>query len=139
MSESIIIEIAVPVPLDRTFHYRVPPDLVAQAVAGHRALVPFGHRRLTGYILGHVSGISVDGLKEIIEVLDEDPLWTANELEFFRWIASYYLFPLGEVLKTALPSGINIRSRNAGVGGGRQTDWRSESQIRKFLSTGRHP
>jgi primosomal protein N' (replication factor Y) len=56
-------------------------------------------------------------LKDIIEVLDADPLWTTNELEFFRWIASYYLYPLGEVLKTALPSGINLQSRTAGDGG----------------------
>jgi primosomal protein N' (replication factor Y) len=117
MSETIIIEIAVPVPLDRTFHYRVPPGLAGQAVAGHRVFVPFGHRRLTGYILETVSGVPAEGLKDIIEVLDADPLWTANELDFFRWIASYYLYPLGEVLKTALPAGINLQSRSVGDGG----------------------
>jgi primosomal protein N' (replication factor Y) len=82
-------------------------------VAGHRVYVPFGHRKLTGYILGYVAGVPAEGLKDIIEVLDTDPLWTANELEFFRWIASYYLYPLGEVLKTALPTGINLQSRKA--------------------------
>jgi primosomal protein N' (replication factor Y) len=117
MSAPTIIEVSVPVPLDRTFHYCVPPELVERAVAGHRVFVPFGHRRLTGYILGTVSGIPAEGLKDIIEVLDTDPLWTANELEFFRWISSYYLYPLGEVLKTALPTGINLQSRSAGNGG----------------------
>jgi len=112
-----VIEVAIPVPLDKTFHYRVPPALVEQAVAGHRVYVPFGHRKLTGYILGEAADLPGDGLKDIIEVLDADPLWTPNELDFFRWIASYYLHPLGEVLKTALPSGINLQSRTTGDSG----------------------
>ncbi|MBK5274962.1 MAG: primosomal protein N' [Desulfuromonadales bacterium] len=113
---STVIEVAVAVPLDRTFHYLVPPGMVERAVAGHRVFVPFGHRRLTGYILGTVEGISGDKLKDIIEVLDSDPLWTPNELDFFRWIASYYLYPLSEVLKTALPAGINLQSKKGAQG-----------------------
>jgi primosomal protein N' (replication factor Y) len=116
MSEIHVVEIAIPVPLDRTFHYRVPAGLVEFAVAGHRVYVPFGHRKLTGYILGAVSGSPAEGLKDIIEVLDTNPLWTGNELEFFRWIASYYLYPIGEMLKTALPAGINLQSRITGNG-----------------------
>ena len=110
MSETAVIEVAVAVHLDKTFHYRVPPQLVARALPGHRVFVPFGHRKLTGYILGTVEGASDNKLKDIIDVLDSDPLWTDIELEFFRWIAAYYIYPLGEVLKTALPVGINLQS-----------------------------
>ncbi|MBC8017563.1 MAG: primosomal protein N' [Verrucomicrobia bacterium] len=139
MSETAIIEIAVPVPLDRTFHYRVPPGLVEQAVTGHRVFVPFGHRRLTGYILGTVSGVSADGLKDIIEVLDADPLWTANELDFFRWIASYYMYPLGEVLKTALPSGINLQSRITGDGAADKVIGGRKIKSERFYRPGASP
>ena len=120
-----VIEVAVSVPLDRTFHYRVPPAMAGQAVAGHRVFVPFGNRRLTGYILGTVEGQTGEGLKDIIQVLDSDPLWTPGELDFFRWVASYYLHPLSEVLKTALPAGINLQSKkgvqgaDGGIAGGR--------------------
>jgi primosomal protein N' (replication factor Y) len=117
MPETTVIEVAIPVPLDRTFHYRVPAPLRELAVAGHRVYVPFGYRKLTGYILGPVVNAPCDGLKDIIEVLDADPLWTTNELDFFRWISSYYLHPLADVLKTALPSGINLQSRAALDGG----------------------
>jgi primosomal protein N' (replication factor Y) (superfamily II helicase) len=110
-SPPIIIEVAVAVHLDKTFHYRVPPALVDRARPGHRVFVPFGHRKLTGYILGRAEEAADTKLKDIIDVLDPDPLWTDNELEFFRWIAAYYLYPLGEVLKTALPAGINLQSR----------------------------
>jgi primosomal protein N' (replication factor Y) len=111
LSPPTVIEVAVPVHLDKTFHYRVPNQLAGRALPGHRVLVSFGHRKLTGYILGSVEDSSENKLKDIIDVLDPDPLWTDNELEFFRWIAAYYLYPLGEVLKTALPAGINIQSR----------------------------
>jgi len=122
---SHIIEVAIPVPLDRTFHYRVPRSMEGKALAGRRVFVPFGRRRLTGYILGDATETPSHELKDILEVLDPDPLWTDGELEFFRWVASYYLHPLGEVLKTALPAGINIQDRKGsdrtapGVSGGK--------------------
>jgi primosomal protein N' (replication factor Y) len=105
-----IIEVAIPLYLDKTFHYLVPESLREQAVTGRRALVPFGPRKLTGYILGNAADSEITKLKEIIDVLDNEALWTAHELEFFRWTASYYQHPLGEVLRTALPAGINVRT-----------------------------
>lgn len=111
-----IIEIAIPLYLEKTFHYRVPKLLQAEALTGRRALVPFGNRKLTGYILGAAAGSAYAGLKEILEVLDKESLWTPGELEFFRWTAAYYQHPLGEVVRTALPAGINIQTRK-GSGG----------------------
>jgi primosomal protein N' (replication factor Y) len=111
-----IIEVSIPLHLDRTFHYLVPEILLTQALPGRRALVPFGRRKLTGYIMGTVENSPVEKLKEILEVLDSELLWTGNEFEFFRWVASYYMYPLGEVLKTALPTGINVQTRKGGFG-----------------------
>ncbi|MDD2365285.1 MAG: primosomal protein N' [Desulfuromonadaceae bacterium] len=114
-SSPTIIEVAIPLYLDRTFHYLLPEQLSGQAVSGRRALLPFGRRKLTGYILGAVAESEVTNLKEIIEILDSEPLWTHQEMEFFRWISSYYQHPLGEVIRTALPTGINIQSRKGSV------------------------
>ncbi|OGU16480.1 MAG: primosomal protein N' [Geobacteraceae bacterium GWC2_53_11] len=111
-----ILEIAIPLYLDKTFHYLVPERLREQAVTGRRALVPFGNRKLTGYILGIASDSAITNLKEIIDILDNESLWTAEELEFFRWVAGYYQHPLGEVLRTALPAGINIQTRKGAAG-----------------------
>ncbi|MDD2897622.1 MAG: primosomal protein N' [Desulfuromonadaceae bacterium] len=113
---SHIVEIAIPLYLDRIFHYRVPELLRDQTLSGRRALVPFGNRKLTGYILGAAAESAIVNLKEIIELLDPEPLWTAKELEFYRWSAAYYQHPLGEVLRTALPAGINIQTRKGGAG-----------------------
>jgi len=105
-----IIEVAIPLHLDNTFQYLVPGRLTPMAQTGKRVLVPFGRRKLTGYIIGGSRSGDRD-LLEIIEILDREPLFTVRELEFLRWTASYYLYPLGEVLKGALPAGINIESR----------------------------
>ena len=105
-----IVEVAIPLPLEGSFHYLVPERLKSAAVAGKRVLVPFGRRKVTGYLLGDAADSGAE-LKELLEVLDEEPLFTAAELEFYRWIAGYYLHPLGEVIKMALPAGINLVSR----------------------------
>ncbi len=111
-----IIEVAIPLYLERSFHYLVPERLQHVAITGRRALVPFGNRKLTGYILGKAAASAITGLKEISEVLDSESLWTASELEFYRWTASYYQHPLGEVIRTALPAGINIQTRKGAPG-----------------------
>jgi len=105
-----IVQVAIPLPLDTVFDYLVPEHLADSVQPGKRVFVPFGRRKLTGYILGYAKE-STGELKEIISVLDPDPLFTSGELELYRWAASYYLHPLGEVIKAALPAGINIESR----------------------------
>lgn len=111
---STIIEVAIPLRLNTTFHYLVPVHLAPLAQIGKRVLVPFGRRKMTGYIIGFAKSAGGE-LREIIELLDPAPIFTAKELEFLRWTSGYYLHPLGEVLKGALPAGINIESRKKSV------------------------
>ncbi len=107
---SDIIEVAVPLPLDRTYHYRVPQVNVSAVEPGKRVFVPFRGRKLTAYVLAWAGEVSGE-LKDVIEVLDPEPLFTPEELAFYRWASSYYLHPLGEVIKAALPAGINLETR----------------------------
>jgi primosomal protein N' (replication factor Y) len=109
-TQSSVIETVVPLHLDQQFSYRVPVHLLSAARPGVRVLVPFGRRTVTAYLLGYGDPAATIPLREIIDVLDQEPLWTPQELEFFRWVASYYLHPLGDVLKAALPAGINLKS-----------------------------
>ncbi|TWJ18903.1 replication restart helicase PriA [Geobacter argillaceus] len=105
-----LIDVAVALPVDQTFTYSVPPELVPAAVIGCRVLVPFGRRTVTGYVLGH-AGETADACKEIREVLDREPLFAEDDLGFYRWIAAYYLQPLGEVIRAALPAGLTVTGR----------------------------
>ncbi len=126
-----IIEVAIPLPLHTTFSYGVPEHLRSAVVPGVRVFVPFGRRKVTGYVLGPAHPPPGD-IKEIIEVLDEQPVFTPRELAFYRWIAAYYLHPLGEVIKTALPAGINIETR------GRKAADRETGQEDEQLRGGRN-
>lgn len=77
------LEIAVALPVWGTYTYRVPPEFQAQAVPGRRVLVPFGPRRVTGYVLGPGKIPPVSELKDILDVLDAEALFTRDMIPFF--------------------------------------------------------
>ena len=106
-----LVDIALPVPLDRTFTYLVPPHLQAQAVPGSRALVPFGTKLLTGVIVALPAATSVPKLKPIRDILDSRPTFSVEMLRLTRWIADYYFAPWGEVLRSATPQGLGQESK----------------------------
>ena len=102
------IEVAVALPVYNTFTYRIPENLSFFASIGKRALVPFGRRRVTGYILGPSEDMDHGKIKLVLDILDETPLFHSSMISFFRWIADYYMYPIGEVIKSALPGGLNL-------------------------------
>lgn len=107
---------ALPVPLRRTFTYRLPSGFRSAIAPGARLLVPFGKRNITGYAVAlHEAldpGLGLDeaDVKDAIELLDEIPLITPEILELTRWAADYYAASWGEMLKASLPAGINKAS-----------------------------
>ncbi|MGH7454141.1 MAG: hypothetical protein ACRENG_22500, partial [bacterium] len=105
-------EIHFALPLSRGYTYRVPESLDELAQAGCRALVPLGKRVATGFIVRRTDKIdfSSDKLRDILDVLDETPLFDTSRLELAQWIADYYLCGLGEVLRTMLPPGLEKES-----------------------------
>lgn len=105
----ICIEAAVALPVHGTFTYRMGRDMFSAGDAvGKRVLVPFGRRRVTGYILGAGDAGDRYQTKRIIDILDDSPLFPAAMIPFFRWAADYYVYPLGEVIKCALPAGLTL-------------------------------
>lgn len=107
------VEVALPLPLRRTFTYRLPVGFSDRVRLGARLSVPFGNRKLVGYAVAlHAEipadlDIAADAIKEASELLDEDPLVTAEILRLTKWTADYYAASWGEVLKASLPAGIN--------------------------------
>ncbi|HYE64635.1 MAG TPA: DEAD/DEAH box helicase family protein, partial [Pyrinomonadaceae bacterium] len=106
-------EVAIPLRVMQTFTYRLPLTLQQDARLGSRLLVPFGRKRITGYIvallpaLDPAADLNEAEIKEAEELLDAEPLLTPEVLEITRWVADYYAAPWGEVLKAALPAGLN--------------------------------
>ena len=102
------IEVAVTLPVFNTYTYAVPEPLRQIIAPGKRILVPFGRRKVTGYALGPADATGIQNIKQILEILDELPLFPESMIPLFKWISDYYIHPLGEVIKEALPGGINI-------------------------------
>ncbi|MFH1155745.1 MAG: primosomal protein N' [Pseudomonadota bacterium] len=107
MKNKPFIEVAVALPVQGSYVYRVPGNLAKAARTGMRALVPFGPRRVTGYLLDWKDGAEGYEARDILELMDDEPLFPETLVPFFRWIAKYYIHPLGEVIRTALPMGLN--------------------------------
>ncbi len=107
-AENSNIEVAVALPVYHTFTYSVPPFLMPFITAGKRALVPFGQRRVTGYILGAAEDASAAEIKHILDVLDQQALFPPSMIPFFKWISDYYKHPIGDVIKNALPGGLTL-------------------------------
>ncbi len=107
------VEVALPIPLRQTFTYSIPEEIRDVIKIGSRVLVPFGNRPLTGYAVAiHESldeklGLDLSAVKPVREVYDADPLLTKEIIMLAKWAADYYASSWGEMLKAALPAGIN--------------------------------
>ncbi len=101
-------EVALPVPLDRTFTYAVRDE--RQPARGARVIVPFRNEKLIGVVTVADSVAPVDFEAKFLDaVLDEEPLLSDHLLSLAEWIAQYYLAPLGEVLRGMLPLMAEVR------------------------------
>ena len=115
----IQLSIAVTAPVHHVYSYILPAYLLDKfgtnphQLIGRRAYVPFGNRTVTGYIMGiQTSEESIRELKEIVELLDETPLFRPNIIKLFEWVADYYHYPIGQVVQTALPGGLTVKSQH---------------------------
>jgi len=103
------VRIAVALPVRETYSYSVPETLRQTAGIGRRAMVPFRGRNVIGYIIGieKEPPEEIKGIKDILDILDSEPLFHEKSLPFFQWMADYYMFPVGLLIRSALPGGIN--------------------------------
>lgn len=100
------LQVAVPVPLRKSFHYLAPDVQGASKLRpGVRLRVPFGNTFHVGVLLGFTDEVAIDGkrLKRFAEILDEAPIFDSGHLEFLSWAADYYHHPIGEVVSLAMP------------------------------------
>ncbi|MCH7674879.1 primosomal protein N' [candidate division KSB1 bacterium] len=97
------VNVALPLPLNKTFTYLVPLELTSLAKIGSRVIAPFGARRLTGFIVGITNKTELEQVKTVQDILDLKPLISSEMLKLAGWISDYYLCSLGEVLKSMVP------------------------------------
>ena len=114
-ARDLTIEVAVPVPLRRTFHYSVSTNDKPLAVPGARVLVPFNGRKAVGYVVSRGTEPPENiRLAEILSVIDRDrPTYDGNLVGLLEWLAAYYRAPIGEVFRGGHPAGMNATVRRA--------------------------
>jgi primosomal protein N' (replication factor Y) len=96
------VEVALPLPVQSTFTYRVPAALPLPE-RGARVVAPFGPRRVIGVVTGAAKETDERELKDVLDVLDEAPLVTPPLLDLAAWMADHYLAPPGECYRLVMP------------------------------------
>jgi primosomal protein N' (replication factor Y) len=107
-------DVILPIPVPKLFTYRVPFELNENIGIGLRVIVPFGQRKVLTGVIAKVHKMPPKDYeaKYILDILDLDPSINSTQINFFEWMASYYMCTVGEVLNIALPSGLKISSES---------------------------
>ncbi len=113
----LFAQIVFPLPFRNSFTYIIPDELKELVQVGVRAVVPFGKRVLTGFIIDVSDKTEITGkLKPIQDILDDLPIFDKSSLKFYEWISEYYLSSLGEALKNSVPYGSDVESKKTVLG-----------------------
>lgn len=101
----MIVDVLLPLRIDRSFHYWVMPETAADLKPGSVVEVNFRNRSTHAFVMGfpEKSELDLDKLKPIGQVLFKEPIFDERMLRFLTWVSEYYCHPLGEVISTAVP------------------------------------
>ena len=113
MSSGIYVDLLLPLPLPGTFTYAVTEDKSDMVKPGVRVSVLFGKRKTyTALVLKvHRQRPQDHEIKEILSVLDQEPVVTESQVQLWEWISEYYMCTLGETFKAALPARLKLESK----------------------------
>ena len=110
--QTFFVNVVLPLAISKAYTYRVPQNLANNIAIGKRVVVQFGRNRVYTAIIFSISDkapIAYEA-KYILDVLDEFPIVTAQQLALWEWMSAYYLCTLGEVMQAALPSALKLAS-----------------------------
>ena len=101
-------DVILPLPLDGFFTYAVPQSMEGTVAIGMRVLVPFGRSKTYLAIIARLHQQKPEGyeVKAILQQIDDSPILLPQQLKLWQWISDYYMSPIGEVYKAALPAGL---------------------------------
>lgn len=110
--ETLFVEVILPLSLAKNYLYRVPFELNEQAAVGKRVVVQFGKNKIYTALIRQISHTAPEHYqaKYIIDVVDEHPIITGEQLQLWDWMTNYYLCNEGDVMSAALPAGLKLAS-----------------------------
>jgi primosomal protein N' (replication factor Y) len=113
-SGGTFVDVILPFPLNKAFTYKLQPDQLSLAAIGKRAVVQFGKSRIYSSVIVKIHEIEPEiyKAKDVIEILDDKPIVTQQQIDLWYWIAEYYCSTIGEVMSAALPSTLKLESES---------------------------
>ena len=105
----MIVEVALNLPLRRSFDYRWPNNLARVPETGLQVLVPFGAQKKGGVVVRVKEKSDFNRLKSVESLVDEEPLFSSEMLKLTKWTSEYYFCAWGETLNSAIPGGLTLR------------------------------
>ena len=106
------IDVILPLALANTYTYKMPEEMQESAKVGARVIVPFQKSKFYTALIYNVHFTAPEGyvVKEVLSVLDSEPIVRKQQFQLWEWIAKYYQCTMGEIFKAALPSGLKLES-----------------------------
>lgn len=110
--KTLFAEVILPLAISKNYTYRVPYEQNDAIAIGKRVVVQFGKSKLYTAIVKEISTLAPEKYeaKYIIEILDDQPVVTPHQLNFWQWLADYYMCNIGEVMNAALPAALKLAS-----------------------------
>ena len=110
--ETLFVEVILPLAIAKNYTYRIPYEMNDAVAVGKRTVVQFGKSKLYTAIIAAKSTLAPEKYeaKYIIEILDDQPIVTHEQLQFWKWVSEYYMCYVGEVMNAALPSALKLAS-----------------------------
>jgi primosomal protein N' (replication factor Y) (superfamily II helicase) len=107
-------ELIIPLAVPQYYTYKIPEEFEDRVKPGCRVTVVLGKRRMYTGIVRSLQNNPPEGfdISEILDVLDEKPLASEKQMQFWEWISDYYMCTNGEVYRAALPSGLKLESES---------------------------
>lgn len=103
------VDVIVPLPLEGTFTYSVPHDLADRVRFGVRVAVTFGASKVhTAIVVRAHQDKPAFNVKDIVDVIDDQPMLLEQQYKLWQWLSAYYMAPLGDVYNAALPAGLKV-------------------------------
>ena len=132
----LFAQIVFPLPFRNSFTYSIPEELRDLTQVGVRAVVPFGKRVLTGFVIEISNKTDVkEKIRPILDILDDIPFFDETSFKFYHWISEYYISSLGEALKNSVPYGSDIESKKTVISDKDKCEIEYKNQTKKTTAT----
>ena len=112
LKEPLFVEVLLPLAIPKTYTYAVPLNLVDMIQFGIRVEVPLRNKLYSGIVLSSHSERPISKTRNVISILDNEPVISQTQVAFWEWMSRYYCAHLGEVMGVALPSGLKLASES---------------------------